>query len=250
MVGHSGDIAAAIRAVEAVDACLGRLAEAVRKAGGALLITADHGNAECMHDPESNQPHTAHTVNRVPVVLVNAAASMRKHATPAGRHRSDAGATACPAAEMTGRSLIRPAPPRRRREAGGVRRPDARLWPASPPPRFALVTSFAAAEPGPSRDDDPLQHVEDAIAAEEQRLQSLTSQSQDLGAEMDRLQLQLVDYAAQVQQREAKLAELDQQVILLETTRAASWRAWKISAPISARWWPCCNGCRCSPGRP
>ncbi len=72
MVGHSGDIAAAIRAVEAVDACLGRLAASVRRAGGALLITADHGNAECMRDPDSNQPHTAHTVNRVPVLLVNA----------------------------------------------------------------------------------------------------------------------------------------------------------------------------------
>ena len=75
--------------------------------------------------------------------------------------------------------------------------------------------------PAPIASDDPLQNVEDAIAAEEQRLQSLTSQSQDLGAEMDRLQQQLVDYAAQVQQREAELAELDQEVILLETTRAA-----------------------------
>jgi septal ring factor EnvC (AmiA/AmiB activator) len=104
-----------------------------------------------------------------------------------------------------------------------VRRPDARLLARiAAAGAFGLaLTSFAAAEPGPHRDDDPLQHVEDAIAAEEQRLQSLTSQSQDLGAEMDRLQLQLVDYAAQVQQREAKLAELDQQVILLETTRAA-----------------------------
>ena len=72
MVGHSGDTAAAIRAVEAVDACLGRLAAAVRRAGGTLLITADHGNAECMRDPDSDQPHTAHTVNRVPVLLVNA----------------------------------------------------------------------------------------------------------------------------------------------------------------------------------
>jgi murein hydrolase activator len=104
-----------------------------------------------------------------------------------------------------------------------VRRPDAR-----PPVRiaaagaFALaLTSSALAEPGLNRGEDPLRHVEDAIAAEEQRLQSLTSQSQDLGAEMDRLQQQLVDYAAQVQQREAELAELDQQVILLETTRAA-----------------------------
>jgi 2,3-bisphosphoglycerate-independent phosphoglycerate mutase len=72
MVGHSGDIAAAVKAVEAVDRCLGRLAEAVERAGGALLITADHGNAEQMRDPETGEPHTAHTTNPVPVLLVNA----------------------------------------------------------------------------------------------------------------------------------------------------------------------------------
>ncbi len=71
MVGHSGDLAAAIKAVEAVDACLGRLAEAVERAGGSLLITADHGNAEMMRDPQTGQPHTAHTTNPVPLVLVN-----------------------------------------------------------------------------------------------------------------------------------------------------------------------------------
>jgi 2,3-bisphosphoglycerate-independent phosphoglycerate mutase len=71
MVGHSGDLAAAIKAVEAVDACLGRLDEAVERAGGSLLITADHGNAEMMRDPATGQPHTAHTTNPVPLVLVN-----------------------------------------------------------------------------------------------------------------------------------------------------------------------------------
>jgi 2,3-bisphosphoglycerate-independent phosphoglycerate mutase len=71
MVGHSGDLAATIKAVEAVDACLGRLAEAVARAGGSLLITADHGNAEMMRDPQTGQPHTAHTTNPVPLVLVN-----------------------------------------------------------------------------------------------------------------------------------------------------------------------------------
>ena len=71
MVGHSGDIAAATKAVEAVDRCLGRLADAVTRAGGTLLITADHGNAEMMRDPETGQPHTAHTLNPVPLVLVN-----------------------------------------------------------------------------------------------------------------------------------------------------------------------------------
>jgi 2,3-bisphosphoglycerate-independent phosphoglycerate mutase len=71
MVGHTGDIAAAIKAVETVDQCLGRLADAVTRAGGALLITADHGNAEMMRDPETGQPHTAHTLNPVPLILVN-----------------------------------------------------------------------------------------------------------------------------------------------------------------------------------
>jgi 2,3-bisphosphoglycerate-independent phosphoglycerate mutase len=72
MVGHTGDLAAAIKAVEAVDQCLGRLEAAVRKAGGALFITADHGNAEQMLDRETGQPHTAHTLNLVPAVLVGA----------------------------------------------------------------------------------------------------------------------------------------------------------------------------------
>jgi len=71
MVGHTGDLAAAIKAVEAVDRCLGRLAEAVTRAGGTLLITADHGNAEMMRDPETGERHTAHTLNPVPVMLVN-----------------------------------------------------------------------------------------------------------------------------------------------------------------------------------
>ncbi len=71
MVGHTGNMAAATRAVEAVDRCLGRLAESVTAAGGCLLITSDHGNAEQMDDPATGQPHTAHTMNRVPVVLVN-----------------------------------------------------------------------------------------------------------------------------------------------------------------------------------
>jgi 2,3-bisphosphoglycerate-independent phosphoglycerate mutase len=76
MVGHSGNLDAAITAVEAVDACLGRLVEAIEAAGGALLITADHGNAEMMRDPATGQPHTAHTTNPVPLVLVNAPAGV------------------------------------------------------------------------------------------------------------------------------------------------------------------------------
>jgi 2,3-bisphosphoglycerate-independent phosphoglycerate mutase len=71
MVGHTGRIDAATKAVEAVDICLGRLSEAVEQAGGTLVITADHGNAEMMRDPETGEPHTAHTLNPVPFVVVN-----------------------------------------------------------------------------------------------------------------------------------------------------------------------------------
>ena len=77
IVGHTGSLEAAIKAVEAVDAGLGRIAEAVRKACGALLVTADHGNAELMRDPETGGPHTAHTLNPVPVLLAGGPAGAR-----------------------------------------------------------------------------------------------------------------------------------------------------------------------------
>jgi 2,3-bisphosphoglycerate-independent phosphoglycerate mutase len=70
MVGHSGKIEPTVRAVETVDACLGRVELAVRARGGAMLITADHGNAEQMIDPVTGGPHTAHTTNPVPLILV------------------------------------------------------------------------------------------------------------------------------------------------------------------------------------
>jgi 2,3-bisphosphoglycerate-independent phosphoglycerate mutase len=70
MVGHTGSLPAAVKAVETVDTGLGRLAEAITRAGGALLVTADHGNCEMMRDPETGGPHTAHTTNPVPVLLV------------------------------------------------------------------------------------------------------------------------------------------------------------------------------------
>ena len=73
MVGHTGKLDAAIRAVEAVDACLGRIVAAIEAAGGAMLISADHGNAERMSDPRSGEPHTAHTMGSVPLVLVGVA---------------------------------------------------------------------------------------------------------------------------------------------------------------------------------
>jgi 2,3-bisphosphoglycerate-independent phosphoglycerate mutase len=71
MVGHTGDLDAAVKAVKTIDACLGELAVAVAAAGGALLITADHGNIELMRDQETHEPHTAHTTNLVPFLLVD-----------------------------------------------------------------------------------------------------------------------------------------------------------------------------------
>ncbi len=70
MVGHTGSLPAAIKAVETVDTCLGRIVEAIGRQHGALLVTADHGNCELMRDPVTGGPHTAHTTNPVPVLLV------------------------------------------------------------------------------------------------------------------------------------------------------------------------------------
>ncbi|WP_353329615.1 2,3-bisphosphoglycerate-independent phosphoglycerate mutase [Phaeobacter sp. NW0010-22] len=70
MVGHTGDLDAAIQACEAVDQGLAKVVEALTKAGGAMIVTADHGNCEMMYDPVTKGPHTAHTLNPVPVALV------------------------------------------------------------------------------------------------------------------------------------------------------------------------------------
>ncbi|MEN9509914.1 MAG: 2,3-bisphosphoglycerate-independent phosphoglycerate mutase [Gemmatimonadota bacterium] len=71
MVGHTGSLPAAIAAVETVDACLGRILEAAAIGGARLIITADHGNADLMVDPDTGAPHTAHTTNPVPLVLLD-----------------------------------------------------------------------------------------------------------------------------------------------------------------------------------
>ena len=85
MVGHSGNMAAAVKAVEAVEAAIGAIAAAVEAKGGAMVITADHGNAECLHDEAEGQPHTAHTLNPVPFLVI--APRLRHHplALPRGR---------------------------------------------------------------------------------------------------------------------------------------------------------------------
>ncbi len=107
MVGHTGVLEAAIKAVETVDRGLGEIERAIRAAGGSLLVTADHGNCEMMRDPVTGQPHTAHTTNPVPIFLV----SDRRVALENGRLADVAptllalmGLAQPP--EMTGRSLL------------------------------------------------------------------------------------------------------------------------------------------------
>ena len=70
MVGHTGVLEAAIKAIETIDECVGRVVKAVEDVNGVLLITADHGNSEQMIDYATGEPHTAHTTNPVPVILV------------------------------------------------------------------------------------------------------------------------------------------------------------------------------------
>ncbi len=111
MVGHSGILAAAILAAQAVDIAIGKVSEAVQRVGGALLITADHGNLEMMRDPATGQAHTAHTVGPVPLLYVGERAA----ALRAGGALRDIAPTlldllglAQPEA-MSGRSLLLPA---------------------------------------------------------------------------------------------------------------------------------------------
>jgi 2,3-bisphosphoglycerate-independent phosphoglycerate mutase len=109
MVGHSGKLEAAIRAVEAVDACLGRIYALLRRRAGAMLITADHGNAEMMIDPVTGGPHTYHTTNPVPFLVVSP--NGRGFALREGGSLRDIAPTLLgmagipPPAEMTGRDL-------------------------------------------------------------------------------------------------------------------------------------------------
>jgi len=79
MVGHTGDLGAAIKACEAVDQGLARAMPVLERAGGAMIVTADHGNCETMIDPETGGPHTSHTINPVPVAVVGAPEGAQLH---------------------------------------------------------------------------------------------------------------------------------------------------------------------------
>jgi 2,3-bisphosphoglycerate-independent phosphoglycerate mutase len=109
MVGHSGVLAAAVKAVETVDTCLARVLDTADKAGATVLVTADHGNCELMIDPATGGPHTAHTTNPVPFVIAGPGAGTRP--LRAGGSLRDVGPTILhlmgiePPTEMTGRDL-------------------------------------------------------------------------------------------------------------------------------------------------
>jgi 2,3-bisphosphoglycerate-independent phosphoglycerate mutase len=108
MVGHTGVIPAVVEAVETVDRCLAQVLQAVERAGGVCLVTADHGNAEQMLEP-GGEPHTAHTTNPVPIVLVGGSDRVLRD----GGRLSDVAPTVLELlgveqpAEMAGISLVR-----------------------------------------------------------------------------------------------------------------------------------------------
>jgi 2,3-bisphosphoglycerate-independent phosphoglycerate mutase len=108
MVGHTGVLGAAVSAVETVDTCVERALCSAEKVGGTVLITADHGNCEVMIDPESGGPHTAHTTNPVPIVILGDAGT---RALRSGGALCDVGPTVLgllgleQPSDMTGRDL-------------------------------------------------------------------------------------------------------------------------------------------------
>ena len=111
MVGHSGKLEPTIKAVEAVDEGLGRIFQALRPRGGAWIVTADHGNAETMIDPVTGGPHTYHTTNPVPFVLITEDGNLRLRAGGSLRDIAPTllGVLGLPApAEMTGGDLRLP----------------------------------------------------------------------------------------------------------------------------------------------
>ncbi len=110
MVGHTGNLPATIKAIEAVDECVGRIVDATLHRGGSLIVTADHGNAEQMWDPIHNTPHTAHTVFDVPLILIGEAfknATLRKGGRLADIAPTILAMMGLPQPpEMTGQSLL------------------------------------------------------------------------------------------------------------------------------------------------
>jgi len=115
MVGHTGDVAAAIKAVETVDSCLGKVVDAALAKGGAMVVTADHGNAEQMFDEQTKQAHTAHTLNLVPLIVASEALRGNKTKIRAKNPEGVLGDVAPTIlellqlpqpAEMTGKSLL------------------------------------------------------------------------------------------------------------------------------------------------
>jgi 2,3-bisphosphoglycerate-independent phosphoglycerate mutase len=107
MVGHSGNMVAATKAIEALDVCIGRVVKAMQSIGGEIIITADHGNAEQMIDHHTHQAHTAHTLNLVPFLYIGRKAKLSGNGALQDIAPSLLSIMGLPQpAEMTGHSLI------------------------------------------------------------------------------------------------------------------------------------------------
>ncbi len=107
MVGHTGILAAAVKAVETIDECLGRVLEAAREEGMTVIITADHGNIEMLFDPDTRQPHTAHTTDPVPCIVTKKGIALREHGILADVAPTVLDLLGIPIpVEMTGKSLL------------------------------------------------------------------------------------------------------------------------------------------------
>lgn len=184
MVGHTGILAAAIKAAETIDSCLARLEAALKKAGGTTLVCADHGNLELMKDPATHEPHTQHTVGVVPAVLVNG---------PAGVDRLRNGRLADIAptvlellklpkpAEMTGTSLlVREADAQTQRRLQAVRARNLFILPLAA--ALAAVPAFAQT-PDPAQ----LKAIERDLKQSESEGQRLANEANAATRDVERL---------------------------------------------------------------
>ena len=107
MVGHTGNLQAAIQAVETLDTCVGRVVNAMQSIGGEVIITADHGNAESMYDNKNQQPHTQHTTNLVPMIYVGRPAKLAQTGALSDLAPTLLSMMGIPQpVEMTGKSLV------------------------------------------------------------------------------------------------------------------------------------------------
>ena len=153
MVGHTGSLPAAIKAVEAADTGLGKIADAIAKAGGALLATADHGNCELMRDPATGGPHTSHTTNPVPVLLTGGGNVLLANGRLADLAPTMLALMELPQPkEMTGTSLLRGRVRSSLNPSAPAHRPSNKALASGRAPRAPHAARRARRSCGPRRD--------------------------------------------------------------------------------------------------